>query len=140
MNVLATKRIVFVLAATGGAMAGALWLASAITFQPKSYFSVQWTAYMIFMTLVGGIGTFEGPVIGAVLFFIVETFFGGRGVWYLVGLGAVALLFSLFLPRGIFGTLEQRFSLRLLPLGYRVILPGLRGTGAGPDRAEGGET
>jgi branched-chain amino acid transport system permease protein len=124
VNVLATKRIVFVLAATGCAMAGALWLASAITFQPKAYFSVQWTAYMIFMTLVGGIGTFEGPVLGAILFFAVETVFGGSGVWYLVGLGAAALAFSLFLPRGMFGALDQRFALRLLPLGYRVLLPG----------------
>jgi branched-chain amino acid transport system permease protein len=121
VDVLATKRIVFAFAATGCAMAGALWLASAITFQPKAYFSVQWTAYMIFMTLVGGIGTFEGPILGALLFFLVETFFGGRGVWYLVGLGAAALAFSLFLPRGIFGTLEQRYSLRLLPLGFRVV-------------------
>ena len=125
VRALATKRVVFVLAATGCAIAGALWLASAITFQPKSYFSVQWTAYMIFMTLVGGIGTFEGPVVGAILFFAVETFFGASGVWYLVGLGAAAVFFSLFLPRGIFGALEQRYSLRLLPLGYRVMLPGL---------------
>jgi len=129
--VLATKRIVFVLAATGCALAGALWLASAITFQPKAYFSVQWTAYMIFMTLVGGIGTFEGPVIGAVLFFVVETFFGARGVWYLVGLGAAALAFALFLPRGIFGALESRFALRLLPLGYRVRPAASQGRGPG---------
>lgn len=126
VKVLAAKRVVFVLAAAGCAMAGALWLGAAITFQPKSYFSVQWTAYMIFMTLVGGIGTFEGPVVGAVLFFVVETFFGAAGVWYLVGLGAAALGFALFLPRGIFGVLEQRFALRLLPLGYRVLLPGRR--------------
>ena len=125
VRVLPTKRIVFVLAATGCAMAGALWLSTAITFQPRAYFSVQWTAYMIFMTLVGGIGTFEGPVIGAVLFFLVETFLGARGVWYLVGLGAAALAFSLFLPRGLFGALDHRYALRLLPLGYRVMLPGL---------------
>ncbi len=124
VNVLATKRIVFALAACGCAMAGALWLGSAITFQPKAYFSVQWTAYMIFMTLVGGIGTFEGPVLGAILFFLVETYFGASGVWYLVGLGAAALAFSLFLPRGILGALDRRFSLRLLPLGYRVMPPG----------------
>ena len=31
---------------------GALWLATAVTFQPKAYFSVQWTAYMLFMVLV----------------------------------------------------------------------------------------
>ena len=48
------------------ALAGALWLATAITFQPKTYFGVQWTAYMIFMVLVGGLGTFEGAILGAV--------------------------------------------------------------------------
>ncbi len=78
---------------------------------------------MIFMTLVGGLGTFEGPVLGAVLFFLVETFFGGSGVWYLIGLGAAALVFALFIPEGIWGRLEQRYALRLLPVGYRVGLP-----------------
>ena len=76
VRVLATKRLIFVLAAFGAALAGALWLATAITFQPKTYFSVQWTAYMIFMVLVGGLGTFEGPILGAVLFFALETWFG----------------------------------------------------------------
>ena len=123
VRVLAAKRVVFVLAAFGCALAGSLWLASAITFQPRAYFSVQWTAYMIFMTLVGGLGTFEGPVLGAVLFFAVETLFGAAGVWYLVGLGGAALLFALFLPRGIWGAAERRLSLRLLPVGYHVVLP-----------------
>jgi branched-chain amino acid transport system permease protein len=85
VKVLRTKRIVFVLAAAGAATAGALWVASAITFQPKTYFSVQWTAYMIFMVLVGGIGTFEGAIVGAVIFFLIETWFGSMGVWYLIG-------------------------------------------------------
>jgi branched-chain amino acid transport system permease protein len=102
------------------AAAGALWVASAITFQPQTYFSVQWTAYMIFMVLVGGIGTFEGAIVGAVIFFLIEAWFGAAGVWYLVGLGATALLFSLFLPRGIWGSLENRFGVRLLPVGYRL--------------------
>lgn len=60
VQVAATKRLLFVLAAFGIAVAGGLWLATAVTFQPKTYFSVQWTAYMIFMVLVGGIGKFEG--------------------------------------------------------------------------------
>ena len=75
---------------------------------------------MIFMALVGGLGTYEGPIIGAVIFFLIETFFGGSGVWYLVGLGAAALLFSLFLPRGLWGALQDRFGLRLIPVGYRL--------------------
>jgi branched-chain amino acid transport system permease protein len=122
VRVLSNKRLIFVLAAFGCAAAGALWLASLISFQPKTYFSVQWTAYMIFMALVGGLGTFEGPIMGAVIFFLIETFFGGQGVWYLVGLGAAALLFSLFLPRGLWGAFQDRFGLQLMPVGYRLDL------------------
>jgi branched-chain amino acid transport system permease protein len=117
VRVMRTKRIIFVLAAVGVALAGALWLATTITFQPKTYFSVQWTAYMIFMVLVGGLGTFEGPILGAILFFAIEAWFGATGVWYLVGLGAAALLFALFLPKGLWGWADQRFGLRLLPVG-----------------------
>jgi len=101
-------------------MAGALWLATAVTFQPKTYFSVQWTAYMLFMVLVGGIGTFEGPIVGALLFFAIETWFGATGVAYLIGLGCVAVLFALFLPKGLWGEIEQRTGLQLLPVGSRL--------------------
>jgi branched-chain amino acid transport system permease protein len=117
VRVMRTKQLIFVLAAFGAALAGALWLATTITFQPKTYFSVQWTAYMIFMVLVGGLGTFEGPILGAVLFFAIEAWFGATGVWYLVGLGAAALLFALFLPKGLWGWADQRLGLRLLPVG-----------------------
>ena len=96
-----------------------------LTFQPKAFFSVNWTAYMIFMVLVGGIGTFEGAILGAVIFFLIETWFGSSGVWYLVGLGAVALFFALALPKGIWGAIESRTGLRLLPVGYRLDLRGL---------------
>ena len=126
VRVIATKRLLFVLAAFGIAIAGGLWLATATTFQPKTYFSVQWTAYMIFMVLVGGIGKFEGAILGAVLFFVIETLFGGTGVWYLIGLGATAVLFSLYLPHGLWGEIERRFGLQLLPVGYRLTLPDLR--------------
>lgn len=129
VRVTGTKRLLFVLAAFGIGVAGALWLATAITFQPKTYFNVQWTAYMIFMVLVGGIGTFEGAILGALLLFLIETWFGGTGVWYLIGLGATALVFSLFLPRGLWGTLEERFGWRLLSVGYRVRLPADEATG-----------
>jgi branched-chain amino acid transport system permease protein len=117
VRVMRTKQIIFVLAAFGVALAGALWLATTITFQPKTYFSVQWTAYMIFMVLVGGLGTFEGPILGAILFFAIEAWFGATGVWYLVGLGAAALLFALFLPKGLWGWADQHLGLRLLPVG-----------------------
>ncbi len=120
VRVLAAKRILFVVAGAGCGLAGALYLATEISFQPASYFGVQWTAYMIFMALVGGLGTFEGPIIGALVFFIMESLFGASGVWYLVGLGATAVVFALYLPRGLWGTIEKRFGLRLLPIGYQL--------------------
>ncbi len=122
VRVLPTKRLIFVISAFGCALAGALWLATSITFQPKTYFSVQWTAYMLFMVLVGGIGTYEGPIIGAVVFFAIETFFGAAGVTYLIGLGVVAVVFALVLPKGIWGTLEAKLGIQLLPVGYRLSL------------------
>jgi branched-chain amino acid transport system permease protein len=112
-----TKRILFILAAFGTGLAGALWLAQATSFQPKTYFSVQWTAYMIFMVLVGGIGRFEGAILGALIFFLIETWFAATGVWYLIGLGAVAMFFSLFLPKGLWGAIGAT----LLPIGFTVI-------------------
>jgi branched-chain amino acid transport system permease protein len=120
VRVHATKRLIFVLSAFGCAAAGALWLATSVTFQPKTYFSVQWTAYMLFMVLVGGIGTYEGPIIGAVIFFTIETLFGATGVSYLIGLGAVAVAFALVAPRGLWGAFEARVGLQLLPVGYRL--------------------
>ena len=120
VHVLRAKLVVFTLAAVGCGAAGAVWLADQLTYQPNSYFGVQWTAYMIFMVLVGGLGTFEGPIIGAVIFFVVQDQFGEEGVWYLIALGTAAIAFALLLPRGLWGTLEERFGVRLLPVGYRL--------------------
>ncbi len=118
VSVQRAKRTMFVLAAFGCALAGVLWLATSVTFQPKTNFGVQWTAYMILMALVGGLGTFEGPILGAVLFFLVQDQFAETGVAYMAGLGTVAILFALFAPRGIWGEIEKRWNLRLLPVGY----------------------
>jgi branched-chain amino acid transport system permease protein len=128
VRVLRGKGAIFVLAAVGCAFAGTLNLATSITYQPADFFSVQWTAYMLFMVLVGGLGTFEGPIIGAIVFFVVQDQLGDYGVWYLVGLGASAIVFALLIPRGIWGTIEDRFGIRLLPVGYRLL--GVGGTRA----------
>ena len=53
---------------------------------------------------------------------MIEYFFGETGVWYLIGLGAAAVVFALFLPRGLWGSVEEKFGIRLLPIGYRLRL------------------
>ena len=64
-----------------------------------------------------------GPILGAILLFAIQTTFTQGGPWYLVGLGATAALFALVLPRGLWGAIEERFGLRLMPVGYRVVSP-----------------
>jgi branched-chain amino acid transport system permease protein len=121
VRVAARKRLLFVLAGLGCGAAGVLIVANTLFIEPGSIFSVEWSAYMIFMVLVGGLGTFEGPILGAILLFAIQTTFTQGGPWYLVGLGATAALFALVLPRGLWGTVEERLGLRLLPVGYRVV-------------------
>jgi branched-chain amino acid transport system permease protein len=118
--VLRTKWVLFVVAGLGCGAAGAMTLANTLFIEPTSIFGVDWTAYMIFMVLVGGLGTFEGPIVGAIVLFVIQNEFADNGAWYLVGLGAAAIAFALLLPRGIWGTLEERFGFRIMPVGYRL--------------------
>ncbi|HET8673095.1 MAG TPA: branched-chain amino acid ABC transporter permease, partial [Thermoleophilaceae bacterium] len=120
VRVTRAKRIVFLLAAFGCGAAGAITIANTLRVQPDSIFGVQWSAYMIFMVLLGGLGTFEGPVLGALVLFGIQQEFQDQGSWYLVGLGAVAIIVTLLMPRGIWGAIVDRFGIRLLPVGYNV--------------------
>ena len=118
--VLRAKRIVFLLAAVGCGAAGAITLINTLIVTPDSIFSVQWSAYMIFMVLLGGLGTFEGPVLGALVLFGIQQEFQNDGSWYLVGLGVVAIVVTLLLPRGVWGWVVERFHIQLVPVGHTV--------------------
>ncbi|MBZ3900242.1 branched-chain amino acid ABC transporter permease [Streptomyces griseiscabiei] len=127
VRVTSAKRLVFVLAAVGCGAAGGLILANSLRVQPDSIFGVQWSAYMIFMVVIGGLGTFEGPIVGAIVFFLVQDWFGDNGgTWYLIGLGALAICMTLWMPQGLWGTVARRRDLELLPVGYRVRTPAVR--------------
>src|SRR5262249_42667927 len=120
VKTLRLKLLLFVFAAFGCGAAGAMILANTLFVTPSSIFSVQWTAYMIFMVLVGGLGSFEGPILGALVFWGIQYEFADRGAWYLIGLGVTAIAFALLLPRGLWSLVEERTRIRLLPVGYRL--------------------
>jgi branched-chain amino acid transport system permease protein len=103
VRVMTTQRWVFVLASLGAALAGVAWLATAITFLPRTNFGVQWSVLMLFMAVVGGLRSQWGPLLGALLLFILQESIGHLGAWYLAGLGVVAMVFALWLPRGLAG-------------------------------------
>lgn len=113
-----TRQFVFVVAAIGCGAAGGLLIISQLNVQPSSAFSVQWSAEMIFATLIGGIGTIEGPILGTAVFFVLQQNLSQYNAWYLIILGLVAIAVALWAPRGLWGTFADYTHIRLFPVGY----------------------
>ncbi len=116
INVKAVKLIVYVLASFGAGLAGALYYLSNLRISPDVAFSVNWTAFSIFIVLIGGIGTIEGPILGALLFWLLNNYLSDYGSWYLIGLGLMAIVVIIKWPRGIWGSLSAHFGWQLFPL------------------------
>jgi branched-chain amino acid transport system permease protein len=113
------KRAVYLLSAAGTGAAGGVMLVSNLRVQPDSAFGVQWSAYMIFIVIIGGLGYLEGPLIGSLVFFALQRWLSDYGVWYLVLLGAIAVAAAVWLPRGIWGLVSSR-GVRLFGVGYHL--------------------
>ncbi len=122
VNVRATKLGVYMVAAFGAGLAGALYFLGNLRISPDAAFSVNWTAFTIFIVMIGGIGTIEGPIVGAVLFWLLSKYFSEYGTWYLVGLGLLAIVVTIRFPRGLWGWVSQRFDLHFFPVQRRLVL------------------
>lgn len=127
VNVVSAQRIVFVISAAAAGAAGAIIAISTLTVQPNSIYSVQWTAFMIFMAVIGGLGSIEGPIIGAVLFWIFRELLADYGEVYLIGLGLIAVVMVLVAPNGIWGLITGKRQVHLYPVGYRLDLKSATG-------------
>ena len=112
------RRLVFMVAAAGCGAAGALLIISQLNVEPAAAFSVQWSAEMIFVTIIGGIGTIEGPIIGTIVFFVLQQTLSSHGTWYFIILGLLAMAIAIWAPRGLWGLFADRFHIRLFPVGY----------------------
>jgi branched-chain amino acid transport system permease protein len=123
IDVTRIKVIVYIITAFGTAMIGALIFLQKLRISPEAAFSVNdWTAFVIFMTVIGGIGRIEGPIIGAVVFFLLRQTLADLGTLYLLLLGTVAIVVMLRAPKGIWGLIVDRFGWQLFPLERRVAL------------------
>jgi branched-chain amino acid transport system permease protein len=116
------KRVVYLAAALGAGAAGALLAISQLNVEADNVYGVQWSAYMIFVVLIGGIGTLEGPILGTIVFFVLQQTLASHGAWYLIIVGSVAVAMALWVRHGLWG-LFDRFGIRLFPVGYRVVPP-----------------
>ena len=114
------KRLVFVMGAAGCGLCGALFLANSLRVQPDSAFSVSYSAAMIFCVIIGGVGSIEGPILGAILFFVLQDQFADQGTSYLMVMGALAMVMALWQRTGIWGLLHERTGFSFFPTQRRV--------------------
>ncbi|MDJ0629098.1 MAG: branched-chain amino acid ABC transporter permease [Rhodobacter sp.] len=116
-----TKLEVYVVTSAFTAVIGGLIFSQKLRISPDAAFSVNdWTAFVIFIVVIGGIGTLEGPIIGTLVFFALRETLADFGTIYLMVLGLVAIVVMLKAPKGIWGLVRDRFDLELFPLSYRV--------------------
>ena len=122
VDVYRTKFLVYVLTALATAMLGALIFLQKLRISPDAAFSVNdWTAFVIFITVIGGIGRIEGPIIGTLVFFALRQTLADLGTIYLMMLGLVAIVIMLLAPKGIWGMVAARFGWQLFPLERTVL-------------------
>ena len=105
------KLLAFVLSATLSGLAGAT---KAIVFQLASLTDVYWTmsGEVVLMTLLGGMGTIFGPVVGAFTIISLENYLAGFGQWVTVITGAIFVVCVLAFRRGIVGELGAWWAKR----------------------------
>ena len=111
------KALVFLLTAFGTGLCGALLFIQITRVTPEAAFSVvDWTAFVIFITVIGGIGTLPGPIVGVIVFYALQRLLADYGTVYLIVLGLIGIAIMLFARRGLWGLFTDRTGLELLPL------------------------
>jgi branched-chain amino acid transport system permease protein len=137
VDIFRAKLAIYIVAAAGASAAGAVLYMQLLRIQPNSAFSVDWTAKMIFIVVIGGLGRIEGPVVGTIVFFALQETLADYGSLYLVILGAVAIAMVLLAPRGLWGLVVARRPVALFGIRRRLVLAD--SGRAGVSRTEGAE-
>lgn len=115
-----SQRVVYIAASAGAGLAGALIATNGLGVTPASIYSVNYTAFMIFIVVIGGTGSVEGPILGAVIFYVLQQQLQDYGVWYLIVLGVIAVIAVLTAPRGLWGLISRNGRFELFPVGHRI--------------------
>jgi branched-chain amino acid transport system permease protein len=109
INTTLHKITIFMIAAFSTGLVGGLWAFQNTFIDPDIVFFQSRTVDMVMMTMLGGLGTVAGPVVGGtVLFWLRDVIWANFLQFHLIVQGVVLILIVLFLPEGIIGTLNDR--------------------------------
>ena len=135
VDVFRAKVAVYLIAAVGSGIAGSVMYMNLLRIQPTAAFCVGWTAWMIFIVIIGGLGRIEGPIVGTVVFIGLRELLGDFGSLYLIVLGALAVGITILAPRGLWGLIEDRSAVSLFGIQRRLVAPARTDEARSPDEA-----
>ncbi len=123
VNTFRTKFIIYIATAACTGLIGGLIFLQKLRVSPEAGFSINdWTVVVIFMVVIGGIGTLEGPFIGMLVFILLRELLADYGSYYLILMGLIAIGVMLKAPSGIWGWIANRYDVQLFPVGRRLTL------------------
>jgi branched-chain amino acid transport system permease protein len=120
VNLWRTKLYTYVIGGAGCAAVGAIVAIHLLRVQPAAAFSINWTAYLIFITVIGGVGTIEGPIIGTIIYFVLRETTSKYGEWYFIVLGVLAIVVTIWSPQGIYGYVVRKKNFFIFPLQRKI--------------------
>jgi branched-chain amino acid transport system permease protein len=121
------------IAAAIAGVVGALVFLEKLRISPDAAFSVgDWTANVILIVVIGGIGSIEGPIVGTIVFFALRVLLVDYGAWYLITLGTLAVIVMLVAPQGLWGILARPLGLQFFPVQRRLGWIDASGSGRAP--------
>jgi branched-chain amino acid transport system permease protein len=116
-----TRFAVYVMVAGFTGVVGAFIFLQKLRIAPDAAFSInEWTAFVIFIVVIGGVGTIEGPLIGVAAFFVLRELLADWGTWNFIVMGLVAIAVMLVDKRGIWGAIAARGAPALFPTRRRL--------------------
>jgi branched-chain amino acid transport system permease protein len=114
VEIFRSKLFCFLVAAfITGTTAGVLYVFQ-IFIQPYKAFAIDWTVILVFIVIIGGIGTIEGPIVGSFLYVLLTQWLADYGHTSMLILGLIAITIMLVAPKGIMGTLQEKTGFTIL--------------------------
>jgi branched-chain amino acid transport system permease protein len=114
VEIFRSKLFCFLVAAfITGTTAGVLYVFQ-IFIQPYKAFAIDWTVILVFIVIIGGIGTIEGPIVGSFLYVLLTQWLADYGHASMLILGMIAITIMLVAPKGIMGTLQEKTGFTIL--------------------------
>ncbi len=106
------KAYVFIIAAFVTTLAGTINLLHHAYLTPRTAFSIEWTIKNLFISVIGGMGTIIGTILGSVIFVLVKNLLAARIGLSLLLQGVIVLVTLMLLPRGIWGSISRKLGLK----------------------------